>query len=263
MDQCSPSGSYKGEPVEGFVIRSQTHANQTFFFKVKFDEPYLMFREFREATRSILSGNHKFTPKYQLTFKYMAWVHRKKRQDPTFFQDFLKNKGIIRARNAFLIEEDLGTGFERLVELAKETVDSSAYPDSSMQKEKENVFFKSPFGTQGKLLILPIAIIGAGKTTLARVLSKICPVKFRHIQSDNMPAKKKAAYFTETIVDAFKECDVVYADKNNHLFQHRSAVIREFKATHASGLAVVLDWKAEKLNRQSVLDHCHKRILLR
>ena len=191
----------------------------------------------------------------------MAWVYKRKRQDPTFFQDFLKNKGIISARNAFLIEEDLGTGFERLIEIAKDTVDPSVNPDSSMKKE--NLIFKSPLGTQGKLLILPIAIVGAGKTTLARVLSKICPVEFRHIQSDNMPAKKKAAYFTEMILDAFKECGVVYADKNNHLFQHRSAVIGEFKAAHPSGLAVVLDWEVEKLNRKSVLDHCNKRILLR
>ena len=222
-----------------------------------------MFREFREATVSILKHHPKFTPRYQLTFKYMAWVHKKMRQEPTFFQGFLNNKGIIMARNAFLIEERLDGVGEHIVRLAKDFAADSMTRSTSSKTLEETL--KQPLDSATtKILIIPVAIVGSGKTTLARVLSSVSPRSFAHIQSDNVFSKKNAAaQFTKAVIEAFKTHDVVYADKNNHLFQHRQTICREFKQLYPGGSVVLLDWQVEKHDRSRVIQFCKNRIMSR
>ncbi|KAK0539930.1 tRNA ligase [Tilletia horrida] len=77
-EEISRTGSWKGEAIEGFVVRThmpadlqgilantQTdqetrvarppyEAGQEWFYKIKFDEPYLMYRDWRELTRRLL-----------------------------------------------------------------------------------------------------------------------------------------------------------------------------------------------------------------
>ena len=64
------TGSLNGEPIEGFVVRTTIpddisnpppgvvpppyKPGQTWFYKIKFDEPYLMYRDWRELTRTML-----------------------------------------------------------------------------------------------------------------------------------------------------------------------------------------------------------------
>lgn len=64
-----------------------------------------------------------------------------------------------------------------------------------------------------KTLILPISIIGSGKTTLAKVLREIPRVSFSHIHSDDMPRKFTAKHFHRAVVKAFENSRVVFADK--------------------------------------------------
>ena len=65
--EVGKTGSLHGEPIEGFVVRTtmpQTYASdaprppyapgQVWFYKIKFDEPYLMYRDWRELTRTML-----------------------------------------------------------------------------------------------------------------------------------------------------------------------------------------------------------------
>ena len=70
-EEIGRKGSWNGEPLEGFVVR--THVTEpptkgdkppsaspyppgsSFFFKVKFDEPYMMYRDWREVTKILLS----------------------------------------------------------------------------------------------------------------------------------------------------------------------------------------------------------------
>ncbi|KDN51409.1 hypothetical protein K437DRAFT_272911 [Tilletiaria anomala UBC 951] len=83
-DEVGQSGMWHGEPIEGFVVRTHiptdapsiqdvlrgsangSHAakqvarppyapGQAWFFKIKFDEPYLMYRDWRELTRRMLA----------------------------------------------------------------------------------------------------------------------------------------------------------------------------------------------------------------
>ncbi|WFD01194.1 RNA ligase (ATP) [Malassezia yamatoensis] len=65
--EVGQTGSLNGEPIEGFVVRTRMPDNlhqdklcppyapgQTWFYKVKFDEPYLMYRDWRELTRAMI-----------------------------------------------------------------------------------------------------------------------------------------------------------------------------------------------------------------
>src|SRR6185369_15620073 len=47
-------------PIEGFVVRTKSkNKEKDFFFKVKYDDPYLMYREWREITKKLLNSKNK------------------------------------------------------------------------------------------------------------------------------------------------------------------------------------------------------------
>jgi tRNA ligase len=70
-DECAKTGSWNNEAIEGFVVRTHIKMSNrsaftgqdappyppgaNFFFKIKFDEPYMMYRDWREITKSYLS----------------------------------------------------------------------------------------------------------------------------------------------------------------------------------------------------------------
>jgi tRNA ligase len=71
-DDICKTGTWQGEPIEGFVVRTHVtippesysdsmsgalpyESGCTFFFKIKFDEPYLLYRDWREVTKALLS----------------------------------------------------------------------------------------------------------------------------------------------------------------------------------------------------------------
>ena len=102
-DEIGRTGMWHGEPLEGFVVRTRIpddvpavrkileeqqeqsehgaakqnvkpaaditarppyEPGQTWFFKVKFDEPYLMYRDWRELTRRMLTDQAKWTKEH-------------------------------------------------------------------------------------------------------------------------------------------------------------------------------------------------------
>lgn len=103
VEECAKTGSYQGVPVEGFVIRCKTVDDKSMFFKVKFDEPYLMYREWREVTKQLIA-NKPVTLKLRFaeTERYIEFVRTKLSEDPELFELFNQNKGIIRIRDMFL-----------------------------------------------------------------------------------------------------------------------------------------------------------------
>lgn len=72
-DECSKTGKWNDQWVEGFVVRATSTARpdrdddvhigqehlRAFMWKVKFDEPYLMWREWRETTKRMLTARAK------------------------------------------------------------------------------------------------------------------------------------------------------------------------------------------------------------
>ncbi len=160
-DSVSRAGHWEGQAVEGFVVRTHIRelpnndrpssappyaAGSTFFFKVKFDEPYMMYRDWREVTRMLLSQKGELSEKSlpiskmkrPETKQYVRWVINEIKRDRKQFDRFGKGKGIIATRERFLAWKELN-------------------------KDKPESQPASPTTRQfGKTVIVPVAIPGCG-----------------------------------------------------------------------------------------------------
>ncbi|KAK7034072.1 tRNA ligase [Paramarasmius palmivorus] len=271
--QVAETQHWEGEAVEGFVVR--THVTEppdsqgtsknnsaspyapgsSFFFKVKFDEPYMMYRDWREVTKSLLSQkggelSEKALPRNKMkrpeTQLYARWVINEIKRDRQQFDSYTKGKGIIATRERFLkwMATEKGQG-----DLAgvKEGDDTAS---NDLSKPKEF----------GKTIIVPVAIPGCGKTTVAIALSHI--FGFGHTQSDDVQAKKAAPVFLKNVTQLLKTYDVVIADKNNHLKQHRTQLRDIARTMFPPARLLALHWGLDK--PQSTIHRvCGDRVLHR
>lgn len=178
-DEVAETGSWGGEAVEGFVVRTNTvepsgdgykestqapyKPGSTFFFKVKFDEPYMMYRNWREVTRSLLSHkgsiDHAKVPKSKLnrpeTRVYLKWVKGKIKRDRAAFNEFAKGHGIIATRERFLEYLETPEGRKELkAEGGASTLSRPGSPQRGPMEEEQKF---------GKTIIVPVAIPGCGR----------------------------------------------------------------------------------------------------
>lgn len=246
-DDIAKTGKWNGEALEGFVVRTHiidpkegsTTRNtrppyptgSSFFFKVKFDEPYMMYRDWREVTKILLSTkgslNDAKLPKSKLkrkeTHLYVEWVKKEIRHNPSAFSEYSKGKGIIATRERFLKWMETDDGKKELV------VESEAPPTT---KEFE------------KTIILPVAIPGCGKTAVSVALTSL--FNFAHTQSDDIQAKKSASLFIKNVVNLLKHHNVVIADKNNHLRQHRDSLREAVAKMDPPVRLLALNWSLDR-----------------
>jgi len=207
LEEAAETGSWNGRDVEGFVIRCKAREGPTdpnwhdWFFKYKFEEPYLMYRQWREVTKSMLSGKE---PKYKkhraVTSEYLAFAKLYFQQNPKLAKEYLANHGIIKLRDAFL--EKRGMKGTDLVKIESESGDE---------------------GGDVKLVLVPVASIGCGKTTLAIALSKL--FKWPIIQNDNLPSgSQRPVRFIREIAGGLETSKVAIADRNNHQKRERRQI---------------------------------------
>ncbi|EST10191.1 hypothetical protein PSEUBRA_000606 [Kalmanozyma brasiliensis GHG001] len=300
--EIEQTGAWEGEAIEGFVIRTHMpgeeemerlkgekgvvsppyKAGQAWFYKVKFDEPYLMYRDWRELARKMVKEkaeweakvatlpssssestsdaptpqptepepeeNGEPTSKAALkrqrkqqakqhaavaaasrtaaiasgllpppppnprssrpeTAQFIQWCYDRLYGTPTvpaqpsLFAGLTQNKGIIAMRTAFLSHLS--------------TLPTTSSPPESAEDTREFT----------KTLLVPIAVPGCGKTILALALSHLFSVG--HVQSDEF--KKRTGFLSALEKDlrthAADKGYVLFADKNNHLFQHRDELL--------------------------------------
>lgn len=173
-DEIGETGKWKGHAIEGFVVRTKVaHTSpkqgkdkisssrdappyppgSDFFFKIKFDEPYMTYRDWREITRTILAARKKgiaspSVPKSKLrrpeSFAYRTWVTKEIESDPNAFDKFSEGKGIIAARQRFLVWLETKEGQNHL------RVQGSDHPTSSNT-------FDPGAETWDRCVIVPIA----------------------------------------------------------------------------------------------------------
>ncbi|GAA5824856.1 hypothetical protein JCM11251_005368 [Rhodosporidiobolus azoricus] len=246
-------------PVEGFVVRGHRKGGEkgeAFFWKVKYDEPYLMYREWRELTRKLLSAYPNLDTvtlskvRNEESRLYVWWVKREMERSHAWFDPWKHGKGIIRTREAFLewcktpeavkIRKELGMKMEQ------------------DEEERKNRKFD-------KTLIVPVAIQGCGKTALGLELSHL--FDWGHIQSDDFLQKKPAPHFLKAVKEQLNKKNVVYADKNNHLAKHRSDLVslaESFSPAHNVRLvALVWPTNTDTLPRDKFHALCSSRIVIR
>ena len=205
LEECAETGSWSGRDTEGFVVRCQKKVGGEYvdwFFKYKFEEPYLMYRQWRECTKAIIAGK---APKYKKHIKatedYLQFAKKQLAQTPGLAKAYNKNHGIIKLRDEFLRERGVKGS------------------DIVRQEEAED----STNGTTKKLVLVPIASIGCGKTTVALGLVKL--FGWGHIQNDNIVAKKgKPQRFANSVCLELADHQVVIADRNNHQKRERQQI---------------------------------------
>jgi len=141
-EEASKTGKWNGVAVEGFVVRTtigprpdeEGHdtppylPGSSFFFKVKFDEPYMMYRDWREITKALLSAKQKGNIasariskarlKREETLGYKNWVEKEILRNPKAFADYQNNRGIIAVRKAYLKWRDTPEG-EQFAEMVR------------------------------------------------------------------------------------------------------------------------------------------------
>ncbi|KAG6867898.1 hypothetical protein C0993_009744 [Termitomyces sp. T159_Od127] len=265
--EISELGEWNGEAVEGFVVR--THVTEppsgkgksasaspyapgsSFFFKVKFDEPYMMYRDWREVTKRLLNlqgklnASHVSKAKMQRaeTRVYVSWVIEEINKDRSQFSEYNKGKGIIATREKFL--------------KYLETPEGKAAMEKAKNGGKQNVSVDTDKTFQ-KTIIVPIAIPGCGKTAVSVALAHI--FGFGHTQSDDVTAKKAAPQFLKNVKELLKTKDVVIADKNNHLLQHRKALRDLATSSSVPTRLLVLNWSVGNLPQATVHRVCGDRI---
>lgn len=144
---------------------------------------------------------------------------------PALFTQFSQGKGIIRLRDEFLSFCASSEGQARLQPLLRPAGPSGSVPSGSMPSAGEGPASDEPAGPFTHTLIIPISVPGSGKTTLARALGRLYP-DLGHPQSDMLTGKKsKATQFLAQVLSELKQHKIVFADRNNHLFKHRSELV--------------------------------------
>ncbi|KAL6450380.1 LIG1 tRNA ligase [Candida maltosa Xu316] len=209
LHQCSETGTYNGREVEGFVIRCHRD-NQDFFFKYKFEQPYLLYRQFRECTKEYISGTPihsvRIRKNKEITRKYLEFVEELFTKSPEFKTEFENGHGIIKVRQLFLENLHESNGM-KLLEL--DTLLSKQMKDLNLDPVVKYVF-------------VPVATIGCGKTTVFNTLSLLFP-NWIHIQNDNI-AKKAKLKITDLTLKALDNNPVVLFDRNNSASRERKQI---------------------------------------
>lgn len=213
LEQCAETGSFQGKDTEGFVIRCKKYERgqntplQDWFFKFKFEEPYLMYRQWRECTKAMISGKApKFKKHKQITEEYLLFAKRQLVKNPGLGKAYMKNHGIIAMRDDFLAERGLKGS-----DIIRQEIEAGEH---SSEVVTHNV------------ILVPIASIGCGKTTVAVALTKL--FDWGHIQNDNITGQRgRPKQFATQVTMALAEYPVVIADRNNHQKRERDQIIED------------------------------------
>lgn len=213
LSDCAETGSYAGRDTEGFVIRCRRSVSgkggnyHNWFFKYKFEEPYLMYRQWREATKAVMSGKPpRFKKHKAITEQYLQYARRQLAKNPSIAKAYKQNHGIITMRNGFLNE--IGRKGS----------------DLTRQDEQEASGDNSSSAVTRDLILLPVASIGCGKTTVALALTKL--FGWGHVQNDNITGKQnRPKQFCILTTNTLANHPVMIADRNNHQKRERTQIM--------------------------------------
>jgi tRNA ligase len=213
---CAETGQWNGVAVEGFVVRthvkepaaSDTCVNgkaatpykpgSSFFFKVKFDEPYMMYRDWREVTRTLLAGKKEdlkpsSLPKSKMrrdeTRVYVNWVIEEIKRNRSSFDGFDRGKGIVAARERFFKYLETEEGMKALAGVKKAAFEAKEKYVAEVKEKvasefeaNEKVAPEAATATDiSKTIIVPVAIPGCGSFFIFHfVLSAISYFPFKN-----------------------------------------------------------------------------------
>ncbi len=216
LEGCAETGSWNGRDTEGFVIRCRRKEHndkvdyQDWFFKYKFEEPYLMYRQWREATKAAIAGRApRFKKHKEITEEYLLYARRQLAKDKNLGAAYNKNHGIIAMREGFLKERGL--------------------KGSDIIRQEQAGESPTSTGVSNNVVLVPVATIGCGKTTVAVALTKL--FEWGHVQNDNITGQKnRPKQFATQVCNSLASHSVMIADRNNHQRRERKQLMEDVSA---------------------------------
>ncbi|OCL09991.1 tRNA ligase-like protein [Glonium stellatum] len=248
LEQVAETGSYAGRDTEGFVIRCQARDGpdgvwHDWFFKFKFEEPYLMYRQWRECTKALIAGKPpKFKKHKAITEDYLAYARRRFAREPGLAKQYNQNHGIIALRDAFLAERGLKGS-------------------DIIRQEMENGELQSK-DVMNNVVLVPVATIGCGKTTVALALVKL--FGWGHFQNDNIESRQRRPQrFAEAICALMTPHPVVIADRNNHQKRERQQIMDDVSRSIPEARFVALHYVHDRAEYDTIRRATRERVLAR
>lgn len=247
LKECAETGTWDGRETEGFVVRCQMSEGGTgpyrdWFFKYKFEEPYLMYRQWRECTKAVISNKlPKIKKHHKVTEEYLQYARRQFAKDPQLAKLYTQNHGIIAMREGFLKER----GLKGSEVIAMES-------ESRGQEARKNI------------ILVTVASLGCGKTTVALALAKM--FGWGHVQNDNIPKQKnKPKRFAFDITNQLASHPVVIADRNNHQMRERRQIMEDVRPILPDAQFVALHYVHEPKHEllPSIREITRNRVLQR
>jgi len=243
LEQVAESGAHEGRDVEGFVIRCRLASDlemtqyNDWFFKYKFEEPYLMYRQWRECTKALISGKPpKFKKHAKITEEYLLFARQRLAKDPQLAKLYQQNHGIISLRDEFL-------AYKNMKGSDAANIDDSLGGDGS--------------GVSRDVVLVPIATIGCGKTTVGIALTHL--FGWGIVQNDNIQGKNRPTRMVEAVMSLLNEHPVVIADRNNSERREREQIITDVLMRHKNARLVGLNFahgdidEVRRVTRERVL----------
>jgi tRNA ligase len=247
LEGVAETGSYNGRDVEGFVIRCQSRDRpamqyQDWFFKYKFEEPYLMYRQWRECTKALISGKPaRFKKHVKITEEYLLYARKRLAGSSQLAKDYNNNHGIIGLRDDFLKEKNLkGSDIIRM-----------EYGAGSV----------APQDVSRDVILVPIATIGCGKTTIAVALQHL--FGWGHVQNDNITGKGRPPRFTRMILEELEQQSVVVADRNNAQKHERKQLLGDVQHMNPAARLVALHFVHDQNRLNNIRKVTQERVFAR
>ncbi|KAI5862490.1 tRNA ligase [Durotheca rogersii] len=242
LETVAETGSHDGRPVEGFVIRCKMSTDPDkkpftdWFFKYKFEEPYLMYRQWRECTKAMIAGE---TPKIRkhvkITQEYLAYARKRLAADPKLGKAYQANHGIIPLRDDFLAFKHL-KGSEA-ANIADERDDKTIAND---------------------VVLVTIATLGCGKTTVGVALTHL--FGWGLVQNDNIRGPKRPVQMVDSVSKLLMKHPVVISDRNNSERWERQQILEDVRKRHLDVTMIALNFShsdfdaVRKVTEQRVLN---------
>ncbi|KAI2611923.1 tRNA ligase [Hypoxylon sp. NC1633] len=227
LEAVAESGAHEGRDVEGFVIRCKSSVDPRsapytdWFFKYKFEEPYLLYRQWRECTKALISGKPpKFKKHVKITEEYLLYARKRLAADRSLGKAYNQNHGIISLRDDFLAYKNM---------------------KGSDAANVENELGNSPLDSVSHdVVLVPIATIGCGKTTVGIALTHL--FDWGIIQNDNIQGKGRPTKMVHAVLSLLMEHAVVIADRNNSERRERDQIIKDIQLSHKEARLVALNF---------------------
>jgi len=247
LEEVAETGNYNGRDVEGFVIRCKARTASSgpysdWFFKYKFEEPYLMYRQWRECTKALISGKPpRFRKHVKITEEYLLFARNKLAKNSKMAKQYQQNHGIIQLRDDFLKEKNLKGS-----DIIRQEYAATGGPSEDVSKN---------------VILVPIATLGCGKTTIALALSHL--FGWGHVQNDNIQGKGRPPRFTRGVLGQLEELPVVFADRNNAQRHERKQLIDDVQRTHLHVRLVALNFVHTPETVAKIREVTQNRVLTR